>query len=194
MEKWKITPQTFWIRGCELVNLAKNKPTQQKSKAYGGKSKKAVDGNKDGDYKNGSVTHTKFEIQPWWEVDLEQVAEIDNVVLWNRSDCCKHRLNYFFVIVSEEPIKSGHLYDALKQPGVEYFYHEGFVEESIVIPIQKQGRYVRVQLAGFGFLSLAEVEVNACSEKPRRVRELLEFNATKDGQEVQLNWISQHRL
>ncbi|MEL6925971.1 MAG: GEVED domain-containing protein, partial [Bacteroidota bacterium] len=175
---------------CELVNLALDKPTEQSSKSHGGKSERAVDGNTNGKFKNKSVTHTKFEFQPWWEVDLEERTEIDNVVLWNRTDCCKHRLNYFFVMVSEKPFKTDNLYNLLKSKEVKYFYHEGRIDKAITIPVQARGRYVRIQLAGPGVLSLAEVEVNACKEDPRRVRELLAFDVRKSDQEVELEWMS----
>ena len=37
---------------------------------------RAVDGNTDGNFSNGSVTHTQVENQTWWHVDLRSIQSI----------------------------------------------------------------------------------------------------------------------
>ena len=39
----------------------------------------AIDGNTSGAYGHGSQTHTDFEAQPWWEVDLGLTSEVNTV-------------------------------------------------------------------------------------------------------------------
>lgn len=77
------------------VNLAKNKKATQSSVAYSGKASHAVDGNRDGDYMLGSVTHTEPSSNPWWEVDLGAMVSIDEIVVYNRTDSHGVRLNGF---------------------------------------------------------------------------------------------------
>ncbi|MEM7797637.1 MAG: DUF1800 family protein [Chloroflexota bacterium] len=52
------------------INLALGKPAMQSSVAFGGVAGLANDGGTDGDFGNGSVSQTRFEDQPWWQVNL----------------------------------------------------------------------------------------------------------------------------
>ncbi len=44
----------------------------------------AIDGNTNGVFEKKSTTHTKNEKNPWWQVDLNTVHDIDSITLWNR--------------------------------------------------------------------------------------------------------------
>ena len=63
----------------------KGKATQS-STHNGGNAGRAIDGRKGGYFKNNSVTHTKEQKDPWWEVDLGRDYEIRKVVVHNRTD------------------------------------------------------------------------------------------------------------
>jgi len=141
------------------VNLALGKPAQQSSTGWGGDPRRAVDGNPDGNYGANSVSHTENQAQAWWQVDLGAVQGIRNIRIWNRTDCCGERLAKFFVLVSENPFSPGDLNTVLRQPGVESFYHEGVTGRMTDLNVNRNGRYVRVQLSGSNYLQLAEVEV-----------------------------------
>jgi hypothetical protein len=67
-------------------NLAVKGKAKQSSTDFGGDARRAIDGNTDGDYNKNSVSHTKAEDNPWWEVDLGKAVTIDRVVIWNRTD------------------------------------------------------------------------------------------------------------
>jgi hypothetical protein len=67
------------------VNVAKNQSATASSEIYGGVATRAVDGNPDGDYNNGSVTHTQESVNPWWEVDLGQAVAIEKILVYNRA-------------------------------------------------------------------------------------------------------------
>jgi hypothetical protein len=67
-------------------NVALKGKASQSSTDSDGESKRAIDGNTDGDYSKNSTTHTKKEDNPWWEVDLPADTLIDSIVLWNRTD------------------------------------------------------------------------------------------------------------
>jgi len=44
---------------------------------YGGVASRAIDGNTDGNWNNGSVTHTNSTTNAWWQVDFGQTRSID---------------------------------------------------------------------------------------------------------------------
>ncbi|MCY2963574.1 MAG: DUF1553 domain-containing protein [Planctomycetota bacterium] len=66
-------------------NLAKRGKATQSSVDYNGPPELAIDGNSDGDFEKRSVTHTKTEANPWWEVDLGDTRRFDRIVVWNRT-------------------------------------------------------------------------------------------------------------
>jgi F5/8 type C domain len=138
------------LYGGRVENLAVRKPVAQSSTASGGAPSRAVDGNTDGTYNHNSVTHTNFDAQAWWQVDLEMVSDIGEVIIYNRTDCCSDRLSNFDIKLSND--------------GVNWQIAASF---SGVAParsshsIQAWGRYVRVQLRGTNNLSLAEVQVKS---------------------------------
>jgi hypothetical protein len=145
-------------------NMALGKPADQISSYDIGTADKAVDGNTDGNFYNGSVTHTGNEAYPWWEVDLEAVREIGSIDVWGRTDDRDWLLKDFYVLVSVDPFESDDLTTALAQPGVTATYVEGRIDglPNCMIPLQFDvpGRYVRVQLTSTSsLLMLAEVQV-----------------------------------
>ncbi|MCA1964813.1 MAG: DUF1553 domain-containing protein, partial [Prosthecobacter sp.] len=71
--------------GSSLVS--QRKPAKQSSTYASARAGLAVDGNTEGDFAKGSVSHTSGqEDNPWWEVDLEQELPVDKVIVWNRTD------------------------------------------------------------------------------------------------------------
>ena len=71
-------------RGENVARVAK---AEQSSTAFGGAATRAIDGNTDGQYNESkSTTHTAISSDPWWEVDLGKSVNIDDVVIWNRTD------------------------------------------------------------------------------------------------------------
>jgi mono/diheme cytochrome c family protein len=92
--------------GAENLALA-GKATQ--SSLYGDAvAQRAIDNNTDGNFDTQSVTHSADGDDPWWEVDLGRTAQLDRIVVWNRTDSnLQSRLKDFRVIVlneSREPI------------------------------------------------------------------------------------------
>ncbi|PYI51568.1 discoidin domain-containing protein [Paenibacillus flagellatus] len=140
-------------------NLALGKPATQSSTDYEGEAGRAVDGITNGAWAAGSVTHTKDEAQPWWQVDLGGSQPIEKILLWNRTDCCSDRVSNYYVLVSDAPIESPLLAEALEQPGVSSFYQPGRAGNPSTVSVGGTGRYVRIQLVGPGALNIAEVQV-----------------------------------
>jgi uncharacterized repeat protein (TIGR01451 family) len=127
----------------------------------------AVDGNTDGNYLHGSISHTNLDANAWWQVDLGTSAAIGSISIWNRTDCCPERLNDYWVFVSDTPFLSSDTPATLQNRAGTWSSHQtSFPYPSTTITLNAQGRYVRVQLSGTNYLSLAEVQVFAASQNP----------------------------
>jgi putative heme-binding domain-containing protein len=68
-------------------NVARQGKATQKDTAFGGDARRAIDGNRSGDYGDHGQTHTREKTHdPWWQVDLGAEFPIDSVVIYNRTD------------------------------------------------------------------------------------------------------------
>ncbi len=120
----------------------------------------AIDGNIDGNFSDGSVTATNLDLNAWWQVDLGATTTINTVTVWNRTDCCGSRLGDYWVFVSNTPFLSTDTPASLAFRAGTFSSHQITAPNpSTGISVGIQGRYVRVQLTGTGYLSLAEVQV-----------------------------------
>jgi hypothetical protein len=121
----------------------------------------AVDGETDGIFAHRSVTHTSLENHAWWQVDLGSVATIHSIVVWNRTDAVGERLADYWVFVSDRPFSRTDTPSSLQQrPGIWSSRQSAPPNPSTTIRTNAiRGRYVRVQLNGANFLSLAEIQV-----------------------------------
>ncbi len=79
------------------VNVARKGAATQSGTYADAGADRAIDGNADGNYDRGSVAHTAEGDDRWWEVDLKGDAEIERVVVWNRTELGE-RLKGFRVI------------------------------------------------------------------------------------------------
>ncbi|MGA1863886.1 MAG: discoidin domain-containing protein [bacterium] len=142
----------------EYKNLAleAGSKASQSATAYGGSPERAIDGNPDGNYSHNSVTHTDDRLNSWWQVELPKPAKIEEIVIWNRSDCCGNRLSNLRISVlddSQKEVWGKNFRGPVNQGGSVLFKPDTTVS----------GRFVKVQIQGKniegnGFLSLAEVQ------------------------------------
>jgi hypothetical protein len=118
----------------------------------------AIDGNNSGVHSNGTVTHTLNQSPSWWQLDLLTEQIIDDIVLWNRTDCCGNRLSNFRMSVL----------DAAENEvwGEDFFTATGYAprEFTVGVPDGVAGQFVRLDKLGPArdgtwITSLAEVEV-----------------------------------
>ncbi|WP_309115205.1 discoidin domain-containing protein [Saccharothrix sp.] len=145
-------------------DLALHKPVAQSSKHPSGAGpERANDGNTNGSFFSGSVTHTSetpLDANPWWQVDLGASKTVGSVKLWNRTDCCADRLRNFYVFASDSPFTSNDPNVLKTQSGVWSSYRAEAVGQTLTLPVNRTARYVRVQLVGSDRpLSLAEVQI-----------------------------------
>ena len=68
------------------ANLARAGIATQSSTEGGGGAERAIDGNHDGDFASGTVTETRPQDEPWWEVDLGSEQSVEAILVWNRTD------------------------------------------------------------------------------------------------------------
>ena len=159
-------------------NIAWKKQAKQSSTDFGGDASRALDGNTNSSYSQQSITHTKFENQPWWEVDLGRTEQVGLVRLHNRGDGeLSKRLSDFDVILYDE-----------KGTEVARQYVSRLEGSSLDLQLNgKLGRRVRIQLRQKNqALSLAEVEVfrfvakNNVTTQASKPVQLLNYTPVKD--------------
>ena len=159
-------------------NIAWKKQARQSSTEFGGDASLALDGNTNSSYSQQSITHTKFENQPWWEVDLGRTEQVGLVRFHNRGDGeLSKRLSDFDVILYDE-----------KGTEVARQYVSRLEGSSLDLQLNgKLGRRVRIQLRQKNqALSLAEVEVfrfvakNNVTTQVSKPVQLLNYTPVKD--------------
>ncbi|MBA5249172.1 MAG: discoidin domain-containing protein [Gammaproteobacteria bacterium] len=133
------------------VNLALNKHATQSSNYHGQlyHAPMAVNGDNIDGWNDHNFTHTLYEQGAWWQVDLGDIKTINQIIIYNRKDCCQDRLSHYSVSIIDD-------YNNVveKQDFNTYPYQKQIIE------IQgTQGRYVKVQLLDSNYLSLEEVKV-----------------------------------
>lgn len=141
-------------------NWALGRPATQSSTGFGGAASRAVDGNTDGKFFDGSVTHTNFDAHPFWQVDLGASRFVDEVEIWNRTDCCSERLHDFFVFFKDTPFETTNPADTLNEDGVTFKAVFGVPANPLHLTgVHRKARFVRIAPGDEGYLSLAEVKV-----------------------------------
>ncbi|WP_316815314.1 BT_3987 domain-containing protein [Pedobacter nyackensis] len=116
------------------------------------------DGNTDGEWGNASVCESGAGLEQYWEVDLGGVSpRIDDVKIWNRTDCCDDRTAKFYLFISDVPFTGKTVAASLAQPGVYNYYNDGKAGLPTVVLPKVSGRYIRLQNTTSASLTLAEL-------------------------------------
>ncbi|MEM6451879.1 MAG: DUF4347 domain-containing protein [Cyanobacteria bacterium P01_D01_bin.105] len=136
-------------------NLAFGKPTFQSSTAAGALASRAVDGNTDSTFANGSVTATAVEDKAFWEIDLGAIYNLSSVQIFVGNQ----PLSNYYVLASAAEFTGGNLSAVLEDPDVWRYNNSNQVEDLDTIGINAVGRYLRIQLAEIGAISLTEVKI-----------------------------------
>ncbi|XP_029141723.1 fucolectin-5-like [Protobothrops mucrosquamatus] len=115
----------------------------------------AVDGNRDGDWRHGSCSHTLAEEEPWWSLDLGASYAISAVVVKNRQECCSGRLKGAQIRVGECGVNHGKC-----NPICGTISNGSAGSLSVICCGGLRGRYVTVVIPGRAeYLTLCELEV-----------------------------------
>ncbi len=142
-------------------NVAAGKPSSQSSDypLPNSQASRANDGNTNGDFTAGSVTHTLNDVNAWWQVDLGAAHNISSINVYNRTEANSARLTNYNVFVSDTPFTSTNLGTTLAQSGVSNYPNSGTAGSPSSSAVGRTGRYVRLQLNGTNYLSIAELQV-----------------------------------
>lgn len=140
---------------ASLANVALKGVASQSSTAYdgpqyngSGPASRANDGNTDGQYDHGSVSHTGQQ-QGWWQVKLDQPYALDSVKIWNRTDSYSTRINPFRVnVYLGKTLVTSVEHNVMPASNVLEINLDGAV-----------GDRVRVELERADWLHMAEVQV-----------------------------------
>ncbi|MDW5290824.1 T9SS type A sorting domain-containing protein [Formosa sp. PL04] len=135
-----------------IGNLALNGTATQSGTANGAEASRAIDDNTNGSFGAGSVTASAAASEgayPWWEVDLGDDFNIDNINIFNRTNCCSERLNDITVYI-------------IDSNGVETFKQKITSDSAVSLtidPIGVIGKIIRIESNQTVTMNLAEVQV-----------------------------------
>lgn len=117
----------------------------------------SVNGNAIGE----SGSHTRFDTEAWWQVDLGSVQPIGTIDIDNTP--AYDWMANFYVFVSDDPFPSTlKVADARNLPNVSVFYRTSPIS-SYKFDINRPGRFVRIQLTGTNYLHPMEVRIRSAS-------------------------------
>lgn len=160
---------TYWpsvdFSLVQIPHLGINASSNQSSTGWNGHQSRAIDGVVNGNYTSLSVTHTLLQQSPYWEVTLESNyvnTVIQAIEIWNRTDAYPERLQNYKLFVSDSPFTSTDLNTTIAQANsgqISMYSVSGENGRVKLINVARTGRYIRVQLVGTNYLSLAEVRV-----------------------------------
>ena len=119
----------------------------------------ALDGNTDGQFWNGSVTHTTGSGGDYWGVDLGANHVITGVTLFNRTDCCSERLSNF--ILSHQTAEVPAWVDDFRYTKSTLGVSRLDLNFGYMGLVKVNARYLAIQkpIDDFNPISLAEVQV-----------------------------------
>ena len=120
-------------------NLALDGTASQKSTGFGGVASRSIDGMSDGSWTSNSVTHTNFESQPYLDIDLGGIYDLNEIVLWNRTDCCSYRLDDVWVFASDNPFGATSPSELSGTTGVWSAYLAGQQASETHVPVVVDG-------------------------------------------------------
>ncbi|XP_038831415.1 uncharacterized protein LOC120030157 [Salvelinus namaycush] len=140
------------VYGTPAVNVALKKVATQSSYLDHRTAQLAIDGNKATN--DVPCTHTKYDTNPWWRVDLLDVYRVTAVSITNRGDCCSERLNGAEIRIGNSLENNG-----INNPRCTVI-NQIPAGETNTFQCEMQGRYVVVVVPNRNeHLTLCEVEV-----------------------------------
>jgi len=145
------------------INIALNKKACQSTFSRWSQpdeSSRALNGTKTGDFS----FHTELETSPWWQVDLEDIYMLTEIVVYNRGakgNAFADRATSLAVFISPDGMQWEQLYAGGTPFG-------GAIDQTpLVVKVNgKHARFVRLQLQGMNYLHLDQVEVYALNDQP----------------------------
>ncbi len=132
--------------------------------------------------------HTDQDLEPWWQVDLQQVVPLSRVVIYNRDAGVAGRAAHLRVLLSEDGAQWREVYQHDGTPFIGYSDQKPLI---VSLPQSPPARWVRVQLPGREYLHLEEVEVypvggeqNLALHKPANQSSLSGWSTSKSASDT----------
>ena len=157
-------------------DLALRKPATQSSISQWSRGKTLeadARGANDGQISGEQGFHTGYDLDPFWEVDLERDYVVERVVLYNRRECA-FRLQHFRILKSRDRKRWRTIYakrDSSVFGATKIEPHVADIEDFHV------ARYVRVQIDGQAWLHFNECQVFGREPTPKELDGLAEKQA-----------------
>ena len=149
------------------VNVALKKKATQSTVAFSGAPTRAVDGNPDGNYHNLSVSHTEPNgTDPWWEVDLGRSANVDQVLVYNRTDSHGERLNGFTLKILDAERKVVFSRENIPQSAVVSLLKAGVKSAPIARPVSVAAPGKKTKATGSAHLFILAGQSNMVGLDP----------------------------
>lgn len=120
-----------------------------------------------------NFSHTLDDPHEWWTIDLGSIQPIEDITIYNRSDCCQERLAGYHLFISDTPFPdTGNYADdldtILETSSIRKEQHANSTPPNTSNwVVSRSGRYIRVQLPSKQSLNFAEMEVNVCGTPDR---------------------------
>ncbi len=112
------------------------------------------------DVQSSTSSRTLDQDNPWWQVDLGSVRP-----LWQTNITAAQPLGDYWVFVSSTPFDTSLTpQQQVGQPGVWSSWQSADAPGSTTVPTDTAGRYLMIQMAGHGTLSLRDVGVKSGAE------------------------------
>lgn len=130
------------INLCRLGNAIATQSSRYSETQYAAQN--AIDGDMN------TFNHTKFGVGEWWQVVLGQLSFIDNIVIINRRDCCQNRFSRVKLDIYDENGNSTFNTTIVRTSDGQQEFN---------IPVNKQGKTIRLTQMDNNPLHMGEVEV-----------------------------------
>jgi hypothetical protein len=164
----------FPISSLDVALASGGAVATSSSVGWSGVPERAIDGNTDGNYNNGSVCHSATgDATPWLNVDFGALKTIGLVQVWWRTDGGLHGrdINYTIKLLDEaSAVVWSYQFDGLPP----------YPSAAVAVP-GVPARYVQLEPQRNQFLHVAEVE----AFEPFAV---VRLNLQREGQNVVLSW------
>ena len=149
-----ITPEEIeadWFHQDEARTRPPQTPPGQRTTVPEEDALGGVDGVKTGRW----GFHTENELDPWWQVDLGKPTSVDRIVLYNRCDSCRSRIERLIVLLSLD----GQDYKQAFQNNGKVFGGQPDKKPLVVKLDGRRTRFVRLLQPGKNWFHLDEVEI-----------------------------------
>ena len=119
----------------------------------------------DGVFDNSDFASTSATTpNEWMDIDLGAARNIDEIIIWNRTNCCADRLSNVYVLVSNNPFPTNtDLNNALAIADYTYQLGDVSLEVSVAVNVSQSGRYIRLQKSGINpggdILNIQELQI-----------------------------------